>query len=294
MRCQHPYCPMGHGLTNWEEIIDLPELGAQRAQDKNELRNSLPAFTNDFGVMHPNPTTNTALLNRLLGLCPCLFSQIDVRATARTIVHLCEITLAERIESSNVERAFNIQDPNNHDVTFLYPALREGAGAGDIMEALCSEVLSNHCIPHMEIDNNGWPVWASQSHLSLNSGKMIDVKLYGDILIPAGPTNILISVKTQAARERLMVSGNRIESIGFGFFNSPEEFWTKSRMNLYKRMGFTALYMPNTTRDAIMARLDQNGLRQYAVNVNGTELYRPLDDFGEDMLRVAGKISLDL
>ena len=284
---------MGDGLSDWGEVMEHPALKL-RDVDRQELEQGLQAIQDNWESPHTLPTSNRALLTRLLYLCPCLFTQIEKKVTPSAIVHLCEITMGERIDSNNIENAFDIQDPNNNHLNLLHEPLVGGAGGGDIMENLCSEVLTNHGVPHMEIDPEGWPVWRSPGHVSLNAGKMCAVKLYGDILIPAAPTNILISVKTQAARERLMVSGNRIESIGFGFFNEPSEFWTKNRMNLYKRMGFTALYMLGSTRDSIMERLERENHRQYAVNVNGTPLYRPLSEFGPDMLRVAGKVSLDL
>ena len=120
------------------------------------------------------------------------------------------------------------------------------------------------------------------------------LKTYGDILIPCAPTNILISVKTETAKERLLVSGNRFESIGFGFFKEPSEFWAESRIKMYKRMGFSVIYMPDTTVQAIYERLNEQGKRDVAININGTNLYRPLHEFGTDMRKVAGKSSLDL
>jgi hypothetical protein len=284
---------MGDGLADWREVLKHPALNLQNRY-RNEIEQKIRSIQGNFGTGHALPTTNNALLKRLLDLCPCLFTQIDVKATSRAIVHLCEIKMGERIISSNVERAFNIQNPNDTAITFTHAPLQSEVAGGNVMEALCSEILTNCGVPHMDTDEDGWPVWKAPAHVSLNSGKMTEVKLYGDILIPSGPTNILISVKSQATRERLLVSGNRIESIAFGFFNSADEFWTKSRMNLYKRMGFTALYMPRSTMDTILNKLEQNGTVQYAVNVNGTKLYRPLEDFGPDMLRVAGKITLAL
>ena len=62
-------------------------------------------------------------------------------------------------------------------------------------------------------------------------------------------------------------------------------------MALYKRMGFTAIYMPDHTCEAVMAHVVQNGSERHAVNINGTDLYRPLTRFGDDMLRVVGKSS---
>ena len=120
---------------------------------------------------------------------------------------------------------------------------------------------------------------------------MSSLQALGDILVPCAPTNLVISVKSEVARERLLYSANSIEGIGFGFFKEPEEFWTDSRMALYKRMGFTAIYMPDHTCEAVMAHVVQNGSERHAVNINGTDLYRPLTRFGDDMLRVVGKSS---
>lgn len=160
------------------------------------------------------------------------------------------------------------------------------------MEALCSEVLTNHGVPHMEVGHDGWPAWVSNSHVSLNGGKLKDLKLYGDILVPAAPHNILISVKSEAARERFVVSGNRLESVGFGFFNDASEFWTTSRMNLLKRWGFSAVYMPKKTLDEIQHHLIEKGTTTHAININGRPLYRDLIQFGDDIASVAGKMSM--
>lgn len=159
------------------------------------------------------------------------------------------------------------------------------------MEALCSEVLQNHGVPHMEMDSDGWPEWSSPAHVSLNRGKMRKVKLYGDLMIPSAPHNVLISVKSEAARERFIVSGNRLESVGFGFFNDPSEFWTSSRMDLLKRWGFAAVYMPGATVLAIEEHLRQKNTSSHNVNINGRPLFRALTEFGPDMYRIAGKLS---
>jgi hypothetical protein len=162
------------------------------------------------------------------------------------------------------------------------------------MEALCSETLTNEGVPHMSEKSNGDFVWASPSHVSLNRGSLRRLKLYGDFLIPAAPHNILISVKSEAARERFVVSGNRLESVGFGFFNDASEFWTENRMNQLKRWGFVAVYMPSATLLAIDNKLARTGHGSFAINVNGKSLFRPLSQFGSDMLSVAGRVSYDL
>ncbi|MGL3210520.1 hypothetical protein [Bradyrhizobium sp. BR 1433] len=81
-------------------------------------------------------------------------------------------------------------------------------------------------------------------HILLNQKKMKDLQAPGDIMIPCAPPNLLISVKTETARERLLYSANSID-IGFGFFSQPYEFWTRSRVRLFKRMGFSAIYLPD-------------------------------------------------
>ena len=138
-------------------------------------------------------------------------------------------------------------------------------------------------------DDGKWPVWNMPGHISLNSGAMRDLKAFGDILIPAAPSNLIISVKSEAARERLLYSANMIEGIGFGFFNDPSEFWTGSRMRLLKRMGFSAIYLPVGTFEIIMDHIIAEGDEAHSVNVNGTALYRPHTIFGEDMRRVVGR-----
>lgn len=293
MKCLHPSCPMGGGLSTWEAVLSDPTFGI----NENERSRLLPIFESfggDFGVARPLPITNAALKKRLFDACPCLFSQVTERVTAAAVVHFCEITLRERITSTNVCAAFDIQHPKKPDTPYLYKPLAEGAGGGDIMEALCSEVLTNEGIPHMVLNEDGWPEWASPAHVSLNKGKFSKIKMYGDILIPAAPTNILISVKSEKARERLLVSGNRFESVGFGFFDEPSEFWSETRINLYKRMGFTAIYMPGPTLSAIAEYLSARKALDYAININGTQLYRDISNFGSEMKSIAGRITLDL
>lgn len=135
-----------------------------------------------------------------------------------------------------------------------------------VMELLCSEVLASAGIPAMELSPDRWPVWQMPGHVLLNDGRMQSLQALGDILIPCAPTNLVISIKSEAARERLLYSANSIEGIGFGFFKEPEEFWTASRMSLYKRMGFTAIYMPDATCTAVMIKVVADGNERHAIN----------------------------
>jgi hypothetical protein len=291
MICLHPYCPMGHGIP-WNDVVN--HTGIKIPIPK---RAALLAALN---ALQPLGTTNPPLpvegvsLKRLLSFCPCLFTQLESRVTPSAVVHLCEITLGARIVSSNAYDAFKIQHPNIHTHSFLHPPLLGGAAGGDIMERMCSEVLTNHGLPQLDLDNDGWPVWNRIGHVSLNLGKLREVKAFGDIMIPCAPSNLIISVKSEAAKERLLYSANMIEGIGFGFFKDANEFWSISRMKLFKRMGFTAIYMPDPTHATVTAHLTDKGTEEFAVNVNGTALYRPLSTFGDDMSGIAGKLSLIL
>lgn len=280
----------------WVDVIDLPTMKVRPAD-----RGPLLAFMNanfSKGPASPAthlgiPTSNRDLLKRLLRHCPCLHNQIDVGATARAMVHFCELTLGCRIDATNVHEAFLIQYPDQGP-SFNPGPLKRGGDGGTIMEFLCSEVLRSVGIPAMELDAERWPLWKMPGHVLLNEGKMSGLRAFGDILIPCAPTNLVISVKSVAARERLLYSSNAIEGIGFGFFKEPEEFWTESRMALYKRMGFSAIYMPDHTHEAVVQHVKGNGSEKHAVNINGTDLYRPLSIFGADMRRVIGRSSMDL
>lgn len=291
----HPNCPSGGGIP-WAAVVASPESRIKSAATRANILATLAPLGPLGGgppIVVPPALLTSEPFKRVLELCPCLYAQIAAPVSARGVVHLCEVTMGVPIVSTNVYQAFQIQHPAAGTPPFLYPPAIAATAGGDIMEALCSEVLTNHGMPHMEVGPDGWPIWAAKSHLSLNSGAMRPLKLYGDLLIPAAPHNLLISVKSEAARERFVVSGNRLESVGFGFFNDPSEFWTVSRMNLMKRWGFSAIYMPTPTLDAINSKLASRGHVSHSFNINGQPLFRPLDNFGPDMLRVAGRLTID-
>lgn len=293
MICLHPHCPRGQGAASWLDVVSHPAARI-RATDRSRLLSALAACGPLSGRVALAPDlAATAPFARLLDLCPCLYAQIDVRVSARAVVHLCEVTLGTSINSANVHDAFLIQYPGQPP-PFRFSPISPGASGGDIMEALCSEVLTNHGLPHMENGPDGWPKWTSKAHVTLNQGKLHPLKLYGDILIPAAPHNLLISVKSETARERFVISGNRLESIGFGFFNDPSEFWTTSRMNLLKRWGFSAIYMPTPTINAIRTHLVANGTENHAININGRPLYRDITRFGDEMAAVAGRLCISI
>lgn len=295
MNCLHPACPLGTGAEDWESVLASPHVratGDVRASLLRELDSvgQLGEVVEGFPVGDFSP----ALIRRLFAACPCLYAQVPLRVSAEAVVHLCEVTLGQVINSSNVCLAFEIQHPGKPESSYAFPPLVPGAGGGDIMEALCSATLVSAGVLRMTTQADGWPVWTSPSFVSLNSGKLQHLKMYGDFLIPCAPHNLFVSVKSEAARERLLLSGNRLESVGFGFFNDASEFWTPSRIRLFKRWGFAAIYMPTDTLTTLNERLRDNGLESAALNQNGRALYRDLEEFGHEMRSVAGRSTFDL
>ncbi len=297
MLCLHPHCPMSARTGTWADTLDHPALKLRPGAEKTKLLADLTARFDEppspVARSRLPPPVSGALLQRLLRSCPCLFNQVEESPSAQAIVHFCELSLSERISDKNVTRAFDVQHPKARSWKYPPAKLFSGKG-GDVMEFLCSEVLTSGGIPPMHTDRSGWPEWAMPGHILLNQGKMTDLKALGDILIPCAPTNIIVSVKSEKAKERLLYSANSIEGIGFGFFDTPSEFWTVRRMQLYKRMGFSAIYMPDSTLMLLQEKLDAEKRQSFAVNINGTDLYRPLSRFSVDMHRIVGKSAFDL
>ena len=293
MRCLHPHCPAGNGLPDWAAVVAHPAIGMAVALQGPAgvwLAQHFGGPPTNPGVPRLLPPSVPAKVNaRLMLLCPCLFNQVDKPSTPRAVVHFCELTLGGPVTSANVYQAFMIQHPGAPG--FNPGPLSACARGGTVMELLCSEVLASAGIPAMRPGPDKWPEWQMPGHILLNEGKMQALQALGDILIPCAPTNLVISVKSEVARERLLYSANSIEGIGFGFFKEPQEFWTASRMSLYKRMGFTAIYMPDHTFDLVIHKVNADQNERHAINVNGTALYRPLTIFGDDMRRVVGRSS---
>lgn len=291
MECLHPHCPLGNGAQNWATVAGDPYI-VKRRNDHGPLLAFLNNLPVGVGIRVLVPQLPNALVNRLLEKCPCLFSQLNIRPTARGIVHLSEISIGDPINVNNVVAAYNVSHPNNEN--FTHPPVNGGRpSGGDVMEELCSETLTNAGIPLMNINPDRTVNWRMPGHINMNKGRMRELKAFGDILIPCAPTNLIISVKSESARERLLYSANMIEGIGFGFFNQPDEFWSELRIKMYKRMGFTAIYMPDVTHTQIITHLQHNG-RNTPLNINGTDLYRPISQFGQDMLIVVGNSTLNL
>ena len=74
-------------------------------------------------------------------------------------------------------------------------------------------------------------------------------KWLGDYILLGAPFNVVISVKSYKAKERLLVSGSGsllVPTIGWGLFDDPNE-WKYERLKNYLYRGFIAIYMPKDT-----------------------------------------------
>ncbi len=253
MECLHPHCPMPtRAITSWKDTVEKLDNRSDftlRRQDKEPLLTWLNGI-DGLGKAHiVDPYTgNKALFERLLACCPCLYTQINIKVTADATVHLCETTLQQKITGNNVEQAFLIQ--HTAQPGFTYPPIDRPEHPGHIAEAFCREILIN-----AKITSIGSGTWHIPGFIDFNSGTFTTLAAFGDFLIPAAPSNIIISCKMEAARERLLNSGVRGDTVGFGFFKDASEFHTKERMNLLQRFGFTAIYMPQDTLNEIERRL---------------------------------------
>jgi hypothetical protein len=105
-------------------------------------------------------------------------------------------------------------------------------------------------------------------------------KWLGDFSVRGIPFNVLISVKSFTAKERLLASGSGVllaPTIGFGFFKEAKE-WNAARLDAYVYRGFLAVYLPNATLCALSR---QACMRR---NVNGRRFLRRIDKFSDDLV----------
>jgi hypothetical protein len=97
-------------------------------------------------------------------------------------------------------------------------------------------------------------------------------KWVGDFYLLGEPFNLIVSVKSFAARERLLASGSGnllSPTVGWGLFNEPAEF-SYDRLVSYAYRGFIAIYAPAALTQALPA----NALA--FTNINGNPLMRDL------------------
>jgi hypothetical protein len=106
-----------------------------------------------------------------------------------------------------------------------------------------------------------------------------DVKWLGDYGLLGYPLNLIVSVKSFKAKERLLMSGTGstlVPTIGFGLFDDPTEF-SPARLVSYRMRGFLAIYMPKNC-------LDETPSASKAFhNWNASILLRPIEQFPSDL-----------
>jgi|SRR6202167_684042 hypothetical protein len=109
-------------------------------------------------------------------------------------------------------------------------------------------------------------------------------KWVGDFYLLGEPFNIIVSVKSFAARERLLASGSGnllSPTVGWGLFNQPAEFGYE-RVFSYAYRGFSAIYAPTALIQALPANV------MAFTNINGNPLMRDLATLVADVQHMMG------
>ena len=104
-------------------------------------------------------------------------------------------------------------------------------------------------------------------------------KWLGDYIMLGAPFNVVISVKSYKAKERLLVSGSGsllVPTIGWGLFDDPTEFKLE-RLKNYLYRGFIAIYMPKST----LKLLDSNSKK--LENTHKEIFIRPIENLVSDI-----------
>ncbi len=110
-----------------------------------------------------------------------------------------------------------------------------------------------------------------------------DWKWVGDFYLKGQPFNVIISVKSFTAKERLLASGSGnllSPTIAFGLFNDVDE-WTYNRVLSYMFRGFFSIYMP----DAMLESLGQKS--KDINNILGRPFLRGISTFTDDLRNAA-------
>ena len=111
-----------------------------------------------------------------------------------------------------------------------------------------------------------------------------------DFSVLGHPFNLLISVKSFKAKERLLVSGSGnilSPTVGWGLFDDPAE-WTEDRVRLYLYRSFIAIYMPSR----LYALIPQES--KSINNINGKSFLRELPHFTGDLRNAIKKSVIDV
>lgn len=115
-----------------------------------------------------------------------------------------------------------------------------------------------------------------------------NTKWLGDYALLGYPLNVIVSVKSFKAKERLLMSGTGsqlVPTIGYGLFDDANEF-SADRLISYRMRGFLALYMPTPT----IAKLNQAALD--FKNWNGSSLIRSIEEFPLDIEKSKLRVQL--
>jgi len=106
-----------------------------------------------------------------------------------------------------------------------------------------------------------------------------DWKWIGDFSILGNPFNLIVSVKSFKAKERLMASGSGnilSPTIAWGLFDDVSE-WSENRVKGYLYRAFIAVYMPHSLYDRLSDKV------KTVLNINNKPFLRDLSDFIADM-----------
>jgi hypothetical protein len=109
-------------------------------------------------------------------------------------------------------------------------------------------------------------------------------KWVGDFYLLGEPFNVIISVKSFTARDRLLASGSGnllSPTVGWGLFNQPAEF-SYDRVVSYAYRGFTAIYAPAALIQALPPNVTN------FTNINGNPLMRDLAALVADVQHTMG------
>ncbi|MFZ2322849.1 MAG: hypothetical protein WAV89_04030 [Ignavibacteriaceae bacterium] len=117
-----------------------------------------------------------------------------------------------------------------------------------------------------------------------------DWKWIGDFSILGNPFNLIISVKSFKAKERLMASGSGnilSPTIGWGLFDDTNE-WTESRIKGYLFRAFIGIYMPSV----LLEQLSQES--REILNINGRPFLRSVNSFAHDLNNALTNNKIDI
>lgn len=117
-----------------------------------------------------------------------------------------------------------------------------------------------------------------------------DWKWIGDFSVLGNPFNLIISVKSFKAKERLMASGSGnilSPTIGWGLFDDPNE-WTESRIKGYLFRAFIGIYMPSI----LLNNLPQES--RDILNINGKPFLRSINSFSNDLTNALSNGKIDI